>query len=181
MNLKKELKRGNGKFVLALGAVLVALEGAAATHTVSTEAELVAAVAAAAGKDTILLKSGTYDLSLVEPQNPKDSNGIASIFVDNKTLYFVGEDATSWRAKADNTTGVVLKGTNTARIVYGYAGPGRGSTFRHITFDGGVAPSGKNGGAIYFTDCRFIQLRVSQLPGIRRGRDDVCHFARLPF
>ena len=81
MNLKKEVKIGGGKFVLALGAVLVALEGAAATHTVSTEAELVAAVAAAAGKDTILLKSGTYDLSLVEPQNPKDSNGIASIFL----------------------------------------------------------------------------------------------------
>ena len=146
---------GTGKCWLALGAALVALESMAATHTVSTEAELVAAVAAAAGRDTILLKSGTYDLSLVEPQNPKDSNGIASIFVDNKTLHFVGEDATSWRAKADNTTGVVLKGTNTARIVYGYAGSGRGSTFRHITFDGGVAPSGKNGGAIYFMDCRF--------------------------
>ena len=155
MNLKKEMRNGGGKFVLALGAALVALESMAATHTVSTEAELVAAVAAAAGKDTILLKSGTYDLSLVEPQNPKDSNGIASIFVDNKTLHFVGEDATSWRAKADNTTGVVLKGTNTARIMYGYAGSGRGSTFRHITFDGGVAPSGKNGGAIYFMDCRF--------------------------
>ena len=26
-----------------------------------------------------------------------------------------------------------------------------------------------------------VQLRVPQLPGIRRGRDDVCHFARLPF
>lgn len=155
MNLKKELKRGNGKFVLALGAALVALESMAATHTVSTEAELVAAVAAAAGKDTILLKSGTYDLSLVEPQNLKDSNGIASIFVESKTLHFVGEDTTSWREKADNTTGVILKGTNTARIVYGYAGSGRGSTFRHITFDGGVAPSGKNGGAIYFMDCRF--------------------------
>ena len=155
MNLKKEVTIGGGKFVLALGAVLVALESMAATRTVSTEAELVAAVAAAASKDTILLKSGTYDLSLVEPQNPKDSNGIASIFVDNKTLYFVGEDATSWREKADNTTGVILKGTNTARIVYGYAGSGRGSTFRHITFDGGVAPSGKNGGAIYFMDCRF--------------------------
>ena len=93
MNLKKEVRIGGGKFVLALGAALVALESMAATHTVSTEAELVAAVAAAAGKDTILLKSGTYDLSLVEPQNPKDSNGIASIFVENKTLHFVGEDA----------------------------------------------------------------------------------------
>ena len=46
MNLKKEVKNGGGKFVLALGAVLVALESMAATRTVSTEAELVAALPA---------------------------------------------------------------------------------------------------------------------------------------
>ena len=66
MNAKSNTRR-TGTCWLAFGAALVALESMAATHTVSTEAELVAAVAAAAGKDTILLKSGTYDLSLVEP------------------------------------------------------------------------------------------------------------------
>ena len=143
------------KTVLAVCLVAVAASATAADVTVSTVAELVSAVETAAGGSKIYLKAGTYDLSLVAPQNPKDAKGVASIFINNKGLHFIGEDATSWRARPDNTTAVVLKGTNTARIVYGYAGSGRSSTFRHITFDGGVAPSGQDGGAIYYLDCRF--------------------------
>ena len=143
------------KTVLTVCLVAVAASATAADVTVSTVAELVSAVETAAGGSKIYLKAGTYDLSLVEPQNPKDAKGVASIFINNKGLHFIGVDATSWRVRPDNTTAVVLKGTNTARIVYGYAGSGRSSTFRHITFDGGVAPSGQDGGAIYYMDCRF--------------------------
>ena len=143
------------KSVLVVCMAMVAASATAADVTVSTVAELVSAVETAAAGSKIYLKAGTYDLSLVEPQNPKDANGVASIFINNKGLHFIGVDATSWRVRPDNTTAVVLKGTNTARIVYGYAGSGRSSTFRHITFDGGVAPSGKDGGAIYYMDCRF--------------------------
>ena len=143
------------KKMMLIAAVAGVGAAVAANRTVSTPEELADAIATAASKDTITLRAGTYDLSVLTPSNPKDSKGVASLFVNNKVLHFVGEDTTSWRDRPDNTTGAVLKGTNTARIVYGYAGSGRGSTFRHITFDGGVAPSGQDGGAIYFLDCRF--------------------------
>ena len=143
------------KKMMLVAAVAAAGAAVAANHTVSTPEELADAIAAAAGGDKITLRAGIYDLSVLTPSNPKDDKGEASLFINDKALHFVGEDTTSWRDRPDNTTGVVLKGTNTARIVYGYAGSGRASTFRHITFDGGVAPSGKNGGAICYLDCRF--------------------------
>ncbi len=154
MKTRSDVRR-RGKCRLALGAVLATFACWAANHTVSTPEELADAIADAAGGDKITLRAGTYDLSVLTPSNPKDAKGVASLFVNNKALHFVGEDTTSWRDRPDNTTGVVLKGTNTARIVYGYAGSGRASTFCHITFDGGVAPSGMDGGAIYYLDCRF--------------------------
>ena len=92
MNLKQELKSGKGKFVLALGAVLATSVCWAANHTVSTPEELADAIADAAGGDKIILRAGTYDLSVLTPSNPKDAKGVASLFVNNKALHFVGED-----------------------------------------------------------------------------------------
>ena len=132
------------------------LHAAAVTTNVTTAAELVGAVAAVDSGSTIVLAAGTYDLSEITPTTVSgDSSGASSIVAQSKKLYFIGEDTTSWRETGNRTTGTILKGSNAARIFYGYAGNGRSSTFAHITFDGGVAPSGKNGGAILFNGADY--------------------------
>ena len=118
--------------------------------------QLTNAVAQAVSKDTISIQPGTYDLGGegIVAANPKDSYGAAYLFVENKTLHFIGESTTHWSQKtaAEET---VIKGGPDGRIVYGYAGSGRGSTFRNITFEGGSAGA-KNGGAINFQGTEFI-------------------------
>lgn len=132
------------------------VHAAAVTTNVTTAAELVGAVAAVDSGSTIVLASGIYDLSAIAPTTVSgDNSGASSIVAQSKKLYFVGEDTTSWRETGNRTTGAILKGSNAARIFYGYGGNGRSSTFAHITFDGGVAPSGKNGGAIFFNGADY--------------------------
>jgi len=147
----------------------------ALTTNVSTVAELMAVVNANStdipSGSTIVLAAGTYDLSEVEPTAAPDSYGPSSILIRDKKLILKGADATSWRDSPDRTTGVILKGTNTARIIYAYAGSGRSSQFFNITFDGGVAASGKNGGGLFFngtegggfaSNCVFRNCRAAQ-------------------
>ena len=118
--------------------------------------QLTNAVAQAISKDTITIMPGTYDLGGegIEAANPRDTSGAAYLFLDDKTLHFVGENATHWSQKtaAEET---VIKGGPAGRVVYGYKGSGRASSFRNITFEGGTAGA-KNGGAIYFSGTEFI-------------------------
>ena len=78
------------KTVIAVCLAAIAASVTAADVTVSTVAELVNAVATASGGSKIYLNAGTYDLSLVEPQNPMDAKGVASIFINNKGLHLAG-------------------------------------------------------------------------------------------
>ena len=120
------------------------------------------AIARAAGKDTIELGPGTYDLSCLQEYSyftpgatlatwgtafASDTYGKSSLVVA-KTIYYVGANPTSWRDKTPEQE-TVLKNGGDMRIFYGYTGSGRGSRFSHLTFDGGDAGS-SSGGAILF-------------------------------
>lgn len=117
--------------------------------------QLTNAVQKAVSCDTVVIKPGVYDLAAeLTPANPKDTYGDTYLLFDNKTINLTGEDATHWSKKTPEQE-VVLKGGSKGRLVYGYAGPGRASSFRHITFEGGDADS-HQGGAILFTGTEFI-------------------------
>ena len=126
------------------------------TEAMTPARQLAYAVQQAVALSTIIIKPGVYDLGAgLEAVNPKDSQGKAYLFVENKTLFFRGEDATHWSEKTPAQE-TVLKGGPDGRIVYAYAGAGRASVFRNLTFEGGTAESGKHGGAIYFSGTEFI-------------------------
>jgi len=109
---------------------------------------------------TIVLKPGTYDLSglssniyIVGSSNKKcgtacafDNYGPASL-VSTVALNLRGENATHWSQKTREQESI-LKGSGAMRIIYGYSGTGRKSTYQHLTFEGGAAGK-QNGGAIY--------------------------------
>ena len=118
--------------------------------------QLTNAIEQAADKDAIIIKSGVYDLAAeLTPGNPVgDSKGVSYLFVRNKTLTFKGEDTTPWAQKSADQ-GAVLKGGPDGRILYGYAGGGRGCVFKNLTFDGGHAQADREGGAIYFLGAEF--------------------------
>lgn len=111
--------------------------------------QLVYAIKNSSGNDSVLIKPGEYDLSGLEPTDKGDGNGASYLVIDSKKLTLKGEDTTDWSLKTPQQE-TILKGGTAARIVYGYAGGGRASVFQHLTFDGGHAQSGKNGGAILF-------------------------------
>ncbi len=126
---------------------------------------------AKSGYDTIVIKPGVYDLSVLTPQSAGDDYGDSYLVIKNKDLTIKGEDESHWSGKtaAQET---VLKGGPAARIVYGYAGNGRKSKFVNLVFDGGTAQSGKDGGAIFFgnngnaggyaTNCVFRNCTAAQ-------------------
>ena len=153
----KSSARRTGKCWLALGAALVALEGAAATYDVSTVTALTNAIAKANNGDTIVLAAGRYDLStLVSYVNgtswgtmstPDTSAGKSCIWF-SKRLTIKGKDVTAWHEKSHEQESI-LDGGGVASIFYCYTGSGRGTSFHHVTFENGVAESGKKGGAIY--------------------------------
>lgn len=118
--------------------------------------QLTNALACAAGDSTIVIKPGVYDLGTeVAAENQKDANGKSYLTIVNKTLFLQGEDTTHWSQKTEPQE-TVLKGGPDGRIIYGYAGSGRASVFKNLTFEGGTAESGKNGGAILFVGTEFI-------------------------
>lgn len=111
--------------------------------------QLVYAIKNSSSSDSVLIKPGEYDLSGLEPTDKGDGNGASYLVIDSKKLTLKGEDTTDWSLKTPQQE-TILKGGSAARIVYGYASGGRKSVFQHLTFDGGHAQSGKNGGAILF-------------------------------
>ena len=156
MNAKSNTRR-TGTCWLAFGAALVALEGAAATHTVSTVTALTNAIANANSGDTIVLAAGRYDLSTLAPyangtswgtMSTPDANAGKTCLWINRRLTIKGADNTAWHAKTREQESI-LDGGGVAAIFYCYAGGGRNTSFHHVTFENGVAESGKKGGAIY--------------------------------
>lgn len=182
------------KSTVGFATMFISLTGLSATWDVSLTApdadgltgvhSLTNALAKSANYDTIRIAPGEYDLSDLQPMTMKewrafiggvevsDSNGAAYLIVDNKKLTIEGTVATAW-AEKDSAEETVLKVTDaSARILYAYAGYGRQSIFRHLTFDGGNSTGA--GGAIYFTDgtqggyatnCVFRNCKSANLGG----------------
>ena len=141
---------------------VIAAESCFATvwPTVNTVAEFTNAVAKAVNGDRIVLAAGkTFDFSTLSAYNDGtswgtmsapsgDSSGKSCVWF-SKRLEILGEDTSRYDEKTVEQE-TIVKGGNDGRIFYGYAGNGRQSSFAHLTFLGGTAESGKNGGAVYF-------------------------------
>jgi len=152
---------------VALAAVLAGTFAQAVT--VSTVAELTNAIATA--KSPITLKPGVYDLSTLEycvvsngsdfalgtNYDAGDGRGLAHI-VFKKTTVFQGENTKHWSQKTPEEETIIRGGgaNDTMRLVYGYTGGGRSSTWSHITFESGGA-SDADGGAIFVTDPHMMK------------------------
>ena len=154
---KSRFCRAERKLCLALGVVMFSVGVLAATHNVSTVTELTNAIARAAGGDTIVLAAGRYDLSTLGEyksgtswgtMSTPDANAGKSCLWFNKQLMIEGANTAPWSEKTEAQE-TILDGGGVASIVYVYSGSARSSSFHHVTFENGVAESGKNGGAIY--------------------------------
>ncbi len=133
-----------GTFALCTG---LALGTQAAT--VCTVDQLVAAVRN--GERWVDVWPGTYDLGDLEPMTAADGQkaylvitAANCVFKNAKT-----DGQQHWSAR-DPKDEVVIKGGTTARLVYCY-GSGRTTQFQHVTFEGGDAGTGGNGGVVAFS------------------------------
>ena len=158
MKLMKQAKNGGGrKLCLALGVTLFSVGVMAATYNVSTVTELTNAIAKATSGSTIILAAGRYDLSTLQEykdgtswgtmSTPDTSAGKSCLWF-NRKLIIKGANDTPWQDKVTAQESI-LDGGGVASIVYPYTGGGRESSFSHLTFENGVAQSGKSGGAVW--------------------------------
>ncbi len=148
------------KTVLALSAVAL-VTSVAWAEGVTIEAGDVDALFEAMKKGTtpIDLKPGTYDLAKLTPKIPydvgfvsSDSDKHSAYLLTNSGIELRGNTTKHWSEWTDDEM-VILKGDGTQRLVYPYAGGGRGAKFRGIVFEDGCATNsatGRDGGAIYF-------------------------------
>lgn len=146
-------------------AVICGSSWAAGTQTVlvNTVDELTNAVAQAtksADYFEIVLKPGIYDLSNLAPHSVTNAGktllswGTACAPDANKESHLVfgvklmlrGENTKHWSQKTPEEESVI-KGNGTMRLLYPYAGGGRTSTFKHLSFENGHTTL--QGGAMY--------------------------------
>lgn len=142
----------------------------AATVTVSTAADLLAAMQNAASGDTIRITPGEYDITGVA------DNNWYHLYSNNKALTLEGTDATSWRDQPSRETATVLKGGSSSRIMLGYYG---NFTLKHITLKGanhtgdGAALSRNTGGVAVVTNCVFASNRCTMRGAAASCQDGV--------
>ena len=150
---------------LALSMAGVSAFAAATTVTINARdvVALTNAIATLDSGSTIKLKPGVYDLTELASvsvgttwgtKSAPDDKGVSYLWYGKKFI-IEGTDTTHWSRKTRGQESI-LKGGGDGRILYCYSGSGRQSIFRHVTFEGGSAASGKNGGGVFFASAGAV-------------------------